>query len=394
MTQAPRKTAPSAAGDGFGANDWLIDELREQYRADPASVEPAWSAFFAAEAPQPAASSTAPASEPAAAVSAPATGRQPTAEPTPEATEHTSPEGPGSGRGVSPDRPRTPQPVAKADSEPTRTPLRGAPARTAANMDASLAMPTATSVREVPMKLVIDQREMINSHLARSTGGKVSFTHLIGWAMVQALKAIPEMNNSYEVVDGKPFQVTPASINLGLAIDSKRPDGTRQLLVPNIKGCEDLDFAGFWSAYERLVARAREGSLGVDDFVGTTASLTNPGGLGTNHSVPRLMAGQGVILGVGSIDYPPEFQGASATRINQLAISKVTTLTSTYDHRVIQGAQSGEFLKRIHELLIGKHDFYDEIFDSLRVPYTPIRWPPTSVTTSWVRSRAVPGCSR
>ena len=374
MTQAPRKTAPSAAGDGFGANDWLIDELREQYRADPASVEPAWSAFFAAEAPQPAASSAAPASEPAAAVSAPATGRQPTAEPTPEATEHTSPEGPGSGRGVSPDRPRTPQPVAKADSEPTRTPLRGAPARTAANMDASLAVPTATSVREVPMKLVIDQREMINSHLARSTGGKVSFTHLIGWAMVQALKAIPEMNNSYEVVDGKPFQVTPASINLGLAIDSKRPDGTRQLLVPNIKGCEDLDFAGFWSAYERLVARAREGSLGVDDFVGTTASLTNPGGLGTNHSVPRLMAGQGVILGVGSIDYPPEFQGASATRINQLAISKVTTLTSTYDHRVIQGAQSGEFLKRIHELLIGKHDFYDEIFDSLRVPYTPIRW--------------------
>jgi len=380
VTQAPRKTAPSATGDEFGANDWLIDELREQYRVDPKSVDPAWAAFFAAEVPAAAEVPQVPAPAPAApppAVppAAPATNRPPTAEPTPESTGNVSPEGPGSGRGVSADRPRSKQQQqVKTATEPIKTPLRGAPARTASNMDASLSVPTATSVREVPMKLVIDQREMINTHLARSTGGKVSFTHLIGWAMVQALKAIPEMNNSYELIDGKPNLVTPPTINLGLAIDSKRPDGTRQLLVPNIKHCEDLDFAGFWAAYERLVARAREGSLGVDDFAGTTASLTNPGGLGTNHSVPRLMAGQGVILGVGSIDYPPEFQGASAARINQLAVSKVTTLTSTYDHRVIQGAQSGEFLKRIHELLIGKHDFYDEIFDSLRVPYTPIRW--------------------
>ena len=381
MTQAPRKTAPSATGDGFGANDWLIEELREQYRADPTSVDPTWAAFFAAEKQDPAAvpASAAPVtavSTPAAApqTASVAASRQPTAEPTPESPGHTSPEGPGSGRGVSADRPRSPQPVTRAATEPVKTPLRGASARTAANMDVSLRMPTATSVREVPMKLVIDQREMINTHLARSTGGKVSFTHLIGWAMIQALKAIPEMNNSYELINGKPNLVTPPTINLGLAIDTRRPDGTRQLLVPNIKHCEDLDFAGFWNAYERLVVRAREGSLGVDDFAGTTASLTNPGGLGTNHSVPRLMTGQGVILGVGSIDYPPEFQGASTERINQLAISKVTTLTSTYDHRVIQGAQSGEFLKRIHELLIGKHDFYDEIFDSLRVPYTPIRW--------------------
>ncbi len=382
MTQAPRKTAPSATGDEFGANDWLIEELREQYRTDPTSVEPAWAAYFAAEKPDapaaaapPAAPTPTPSPVPAApAPAAPAAHIAPAAEPAPESQGHASPEGPGSGRGVSADRPRSPQPVTKTATEPIKTPLRGAPARTAANMDVSLSVPTATSVREVPMKLVIDQREMINTHLARSTGGKVSFTHLIGWAMVQALKAIPEMNNSYELINGKPNLVTPPTINLGLAIDSKRPDGTRQLLVPNIKHCEDLDFAGFWNAYERLVVRAREGSLGVDDFAGTTASLTNPGGLGTNHSVPRLMAGQGVILGVGSIDYPPEFQGASSARINQLAISKVTTLTSTYDHRVIQGAQSGEFLKRIHELLIGKHDFYDEIFDSLRVPYTPIRW--------------------
>ena len=121
-----------------------------------------------------------------------------------------------------------------------------------------------------------------------------------------------------------------------LAIDKKLPDGSRQLLVPNIKNCEDLDFAQFWSAYEALVVKARSNTLTVADFAGTTATLTNPGGIGTNHSVPRLMAGQGMILGVGSIDYPPEFQGASVSRINQLGVSKVTTLTSTYDHRVIK----------------------------------------------------------
>lgn len=246
--------------------------------------------------------------------------------------------------------------------------------RTAKNMDTSLSMPTATSVRSVPMKLVIDQRTVINNFLRRSKGGKVSFTHLIGYAMVQAIKAIPAMNNGYEVVDGKPNLVENPSINLGLAIDIKKPDGTRQLLVPNIKGCEDLNFAQFWAAYETMVDKARKGTLTVDDFAGTTASLTNPGGIGTNHSVPRLMSGQGLIVGVGSIDYPPEFQGASESRINELGVSKVTTLTSTYDHRVIQGAQSGEFLKRMHELLIGMHGFYDEIFEALRVPYPPMRW--------------------
>jgi 2-oxoglutarate dehydrogenase E1 component len=407
----------------FGANDWLIDEMREQFLADPASVDQAWAEYFTTHGtgadgrPDPAASplsvaaapavpsppaatattvatapavATPPASVPTPAnpaptavpapvpASAPASGAplvpsSPTIEPGPS-TSSAAPDSPGSGRGVSPDLPRLQSVPAKAPSEPTRTPLRGAPLRTAHNMDASLAMPTATSVREVPMKLAIDQRQMINAHLARSTGGKVSFTHIIGWAMVQALKAVPEMNNSYDVVEGKPQLVTPASINLGLAIDIKKPDGTRQLLVPNIKNCEDLDFAQFWAAYEALVRKARDNALTVADFAGTTASLTNPGGLGTNHSVPRLMAGQGVILGVGSIDYPPEFQGASASRINQLGVSKVTTLTSTYDHRVIQGAQSGEFLRRLHELLIGKHDFYDGIFDALRVPYTPILW--------------------
>ncbi|MCA0294920.1 MAG: multifunctional oxoglutarate decarboxylase/oxoglutarate dehydrogenase thiamine pyrophosphate-binding subunit/dihydrolipoyllysine-residue succinyltransferase subunit [Actinobacteria bacterium] len=424
MAHTPQDVRNGENPTDFGANDWLIDEMREQFLADPASVDPAWVEYFtshasgngagpdtaspaASETPAPATSATSPAtvppsvvnatvgpdSAPAAAqpapppeppsaapsgASAPATPATSDA-PTPSLQSRhrvsdTTPESPGSGRGVSPDRPRTQPVVEKEQTDPVRTPLRGAPLRTATNMDASLAMPTATSVRDVPMKLATDQRQMINAHLARSTGGKVSFTHLIGWAMVQALKAVPEMNNSYEVVDGKAMLVTPPSINLGLAIDIKKPDGTRQLLVPNIKNCEDLNFAQFWAAYEALVRKARDNALTVADFAGTTASLTNPGGLGTNHSVPRLMAGQGVILGVGSIDYPPEFQGASSARINEIGVSTVTTLTSTYDHRVIQGAQSGEFLRRISELLLGKHDFYDEIFESLRVPYTPIRW--------------------
>ena len=399
----------------FGANDWLIEEMREQYLADPESVDASWVEYFrshqgaSADGTQPAAAPSAAPTAPAPAtqapeVQAPATSaaaetvqvvqvpivdvaepepesrplaEAPVNEPAVEAVQPNAENAPqitGAASGVSANRPKqAPQPTKDA-TEPVRTPLRGAPARTAVNMDASLSMPTATSVRQVPMKLVIDQRQMINAHLARSTGGKVSFTHLIGWAMVKALLAVPEMNNSYELVDGKPNLVTPPSINLGLAIDFKKADGTRQLLVPNIKNCEDLDFAGFWAAYEELVGKARRGELTVADFAGTTATLTNPGGIGTNHSVPRLMAGQGLILGVGSIDYPPEFQGASQARINQLGVSKVTTLTSTYDHRVIQGAQSGEFLKVLHELLIGQHGFYDEIVHSLRVPYTPIRW--------------------
>ena len=409
MAPAPQDVKNGVISANFGANDWLIEEMREQFHADPASVDPAWVAYFQGESKpgpvpgptEPSASdAAAPPVQPPAAVptepAAPAPVQPgPAADGTPAAAalapvaaavvpeaqserppapSGSGPEGPGSGRGVSPDLPRRQPVVTKEVTEPTRTPLRGAPLRTATNMDASLAMPTATSVRDVPMKLAIDQRQIINAHLARSTGGKVSFTHLIGWAMVQALKVVPEMNNSYEVVDGKPNLVTPPTVNLGLAIDMRKPDGTRQLLVPNIKNCEDLNFAQFWAAYEALVRKARDNSLTVADFAGTTASLTNPGGLGTNHSVPRLMAGQGMILGVGSIDYPPEFQGASTARINQLGVSKVTTLTSTYDHRVIQGAQSGEFLRRIHQLLIGEHDFYDEIFDALRVPYTPIRW--------------------
>ena len=248
------------------------------------------------------------------------------------------------------------------------------PARTATNMDESLTVPTATSVRSVPVKLLWDNRTVINNHLARARGGKVSFTHLIGYALVQAVKPMPEMNIGFDVVDGKPNLITPPHINLGLAIDVPKPDGSRQLLVPSIKAAETMDFAEFWTAYEDIVRKARDNKLTVADFQGTSISLTNPGGIGTSHSVPRLMKGQGAIIGVGAMEYPPEWQGASAEAIARNAISKIMTLTSTYDHRVIQGAQSGEFLKILHRLLLGEDGFYDEIFRSLRIPYEPIRW--------------------
>jgi 2-oxoglutarate dehydrogenase E1 component len=241
-------------------------------------------------------------------------------------------------------------------------------------MTASLGVPTATSVRPIPAKLLIDNRIVINNHLGRGRGGKISFTHLIGFAVVKALGVMPEMNDSFAEVDGKPVLVKPAHVNFGLAIDVRKDDGTRQLLVPGIKAAETMDFRQFWTAYEDLIRRARVGKLEVDDFAGVTISLTNPGTIGTVHSVPRLMPGQGCIIGVGAMDYPAEFQGASEETLNRLAISKSVTLTSTYDHRIIQGAQSGEFLRAIHDLLLGGQGFYDDVFRALRVPYEPVRW--------------------
>ncbi len=252
--------------------------------------------------------------------------------------------------------------------------LRGAAARTAQNMAASLSVPTATSVRAVPAKLLIDNRIVINNHLQRGRGGKISFTHLIGYALVQAVKALPEMNASYAEEDGKPVLAMPHHVNLGLAIDLKAKDGSRQLLVPNIKGAEEMDFRQFWTAYEDVIRKARNGKLTVADFQGTTISLTNPGTIGTEHSVPRLMPGQGAIIGVGAMEYPAAYQGASEETMARLAISKTVTLTSTYDHRIIQGAQSGDFLRVVHQLLLGENGFYDDVFESLRIPYEPVRW--------------------
>ncbi|MDI6909646.1 multifunctional oxoglutarate decarboxylase/oxoglutarate dehydrogenase thiamine pyrophosphate-binding subunit/dihydrolipoyllysine-residue succinyltransferase subunit [Nocardioides sp.] len=412
MPQSPGSKSDVPAqfeGADFGTNEWLVEEMFDQFQQDPDSVDATWAEYFRAQGTgagtngtsQPAASATAPAppaaakpaqqaaakpAQQAAAKPAQQAAAQPAQQPAEEAVAKPAPAPVAKPRhtakAAEPAKDTTnpvpkesrPATAAPTDDQPTYTVLRGAPARTAQNMDASLTVPTATSVRSVPVKLLWDNRTVINNHLARARGGKVSFTHLIGYALIKAVRTMPEMNVGFDTVDGKPNLITPAHINLGLAIDVQKSDGTRQLLVPSIKAAETMDFAGFWTAYEEIVRKARDNKLTVADFQGTTISLTNPGGIGTSHSVPRLMKGQGAIIGVGAMEYPPEWQGASEDAIARNAISKVMTLTSTYDHRVIQGAQSGEFLKRVHQLLLGQEGFYDEIFRSLRIPYEPIRW--------------------
>ncbi|MEV5353885.1 multifunctional oxoglutarate decarboxylase/oxoglutarate dehydrogenase thiamine pyrophosphate-binding subunit/dihydrolipoyllysine-residue succinyltransferase subunit [Streptomyces sp. NPDC052693] len=403
----------------FGANEWLVDEIYQQYLQDPNSVDRAWWDFFAdykpgaAGAPAPSgtaatgaagtttaqpaapAQASAPAAEkPAAAqapaqakASAPAQAQAPAPAPAPAeakpAAQAPAPAAAPAKAAPAPAKPAAAKPAAaakkaepagEAPSGPEQVVLRGPAAAVAKNMDASLELPTATSVRAVPVKLLFDNRIVINNHLKRARGGKISFTHLIGYAMVQAIKAMPAMNYSFAKVDGKPTLVKPDHINLGLAIDLVKPNGDRQLVVAAIKKAETLNFFEFWQAYEDIVRRARDGKLTMDDFTGVTVSLTNPGGLGTVHSVPRLMPGQSVIMGVGSMDYPAEFQGTSQDTLNKLGISKVMTLTSTYDHRVIQGAASGEFLRQVANLLLGENGFYDDIFEALRIPYEPVRW--------------------
>ena len=261
-----------------------------------------------------------------------------------------------------------------AEPQDVVSPLRGMSKSLAANMDASLSVPTATSVRTIPAKLMIDNRIVINNHLKRTRGGKISFTHLISWAIVQTLKEFPSQNVYYDEVDGKPSVVSPAHINLSIAIDLPKPDGTRALLVPGVKHAESMGFSDFLVAYEDVVSRARANKLTAADFQDNTISLTNPGGIGTEHSVPRLMRGAGCIVGAGALEYPAEFQGMSQVTLADLGIGKTITLTSTYDHRVIQGAGSGEFLKKVHELLIGDRTFYEKIFADLRIPYDPIHW--------------------
>ncbi|MDQ6651002.1 MAG: multifunctional oxoglutarate decarboxylase/oxoglutarate dehydrogenase thiamine pyrophosphate-binding subunit/dihydrolipoyllysine-residue succinyltransferase subunit [Actinomycetota bacterium] len=411
---------------GFGPNEWLVEEIYQQYLEDPDSVDNAWHEFFddykgkparedeaaegsaegssaqgdgaepatestsvPAKPPEPlgAAADKKTAAKPSSATngSAPSTTDAKKAEAKPtqakpadgESTKAKSTPAESSAAKPAPAEPKTTDDTEgkpEAAEQPVTKPLRGYAAAVAANMATSLQVPTATSVRAVPAKLLVDNRTVINRHLARARGGKVSFTHLIGYAMVCALESRPEMNAAFQEANGKPTLVTPPHVNLGIAIDLPKDDGSRQLVVPSIKGAEAMDFAQFWSAYEDVIRKARNNKLTADDYAGTTISLTNPGTIGTVHSVPRLMAGQGAIIGVGAMEFPAEFAGASAETLSRLAISKTITLTSTYDHRIIQGAQSGDFLRRMHELLLGEDGFYDAVFRALRIPYEPVRW--------------------
>ncbi len=319
--------------------------MYEQFLKDPTSVSASWQDFF-----QDYRSTSAPATgavgSPAAAVASPAPA------------------------------PAAPAEAAPAEAEPVGEPLRGAAARIVTNMESSLSVPTATSFREVPAKLLEVNRKIINGYLGRTRGGKVSFTHIIGYAVVRAIAdTTPVMNSSFlEGPDGKPRIVRHDHIGLGIAVDLEKSDGSRSLLVPCVRDADTLDFAGFHSAYEDLIRKVRSNKLSPDDFAGVTVSLTNPGTIGTVQSVPRLMPGQGLIVGVGSLSYPTEYQGADPAMLADLGMSKILTISSTYDHRIIQGAESGLFLKRVHELLMGEDDFYEQVFRSVGVPYESVEW--------------------
>ena len=362
----------------FGQNEWLVDMMYQQYKEDPKSVDAEWRDYFE--------KNSSPVSTSGNTQAATGNGSQKTTvtptrdttaggkQPKGSASQRQTPQSLGSSAKPTPKRTVPPAPKQPVEApEPGKTTIKGAAKAVVKNMDISLEIPTATSVRDMPAKLMFENRAMVNETLRARGGGKISFTHIIGYALVQAVKAHPDMNNSYEVVDGKPTLVTPEHINLGLAIDMVGKNGQRSLVVAAIKEAENMSFGEFVEKYEDVVHRGREGKLTMDDFTGVTISLTNPGGIGTRHSVPRLTKGQGAIIGVGSMDYPAEFAGASEDRLGEMGIGKLVTITSTYDHRIIQGAESGEFLRTMSRLLIND-EFWDDIFHAMRVPYAPTRW--------------------
>ncbi|CAB4642651.1 unannotated protein [freshwater metagenome] len=340
----------------FGANSWLVEEMYEQFRTDPQSVSEAWREFFSDYRSQnpllatPQAAAVTHDAPPATAASAPTNGTAPTAAPS--------------------------VPAASAPVVVDGEPIRGVGAAIVTNMEKSLSVPTATSFRNVPARLLEVNRKQINDYRSRHGMSKVSFTHIIAYAIVRAIAdAVPNMKNGYATDSaGKPLLVRNPHVNVGLAVDVDKGDGSRNLVVPVLRDADTLDFSGFLVAYDEIIRKVKANKLTIADFQGANVSITNPGTIGTVQSVPRLMPGQGVIVGVGSIDYPAEFQGTDETNLNTLGVSKVVTITSTYDHRIIQGAESGLFLKRVHELLLGDHGFYDSLFRGLEIPYQAVQW--------------------
>src|SRR5579871_1690020 len=325
----PAKTDPE-----LGINSWLQDELFQQYQHDRTAVDESWKHLFEENGAQNG-KSAAPSSAPA--VSKPAGAPEP---------------GPGE------------------DWQP----LRGTAGRIAGNMAASVTVPLATSQRTIAVKVMDENRRIINQHRTLTGKSKVSFTHLIGWAIVKALDEFPGLNHAYAEKQGQPFRIAHSEVNIGIAIDVPGKDGARSLLVPNIKNAGALKFSEYVTAFDDLVARARAAKLTAADFQGTTISLTNPGTVGTMQSSPRLVVGQGAIIAAGAIDYPAEYQGAADETRALLGLSKVMNLSCTYDHRIIQGAESGMFLGKLQSLLDGADGFYEEVFEHLRMPHHPVRW--------------------
>jgi 2-oxoglutarate dehydrogenase E1 component len=345
--------------ESFGANASYVEGLLSRYKSDPNLVDESWRTFFGDLLNR---------------NGQPDVENSGSAQTSPAKTEPT-----GNGSQTAPAKIETapaakPQVSVSVGAGVEVKTITGASKKIVENMEQSLTVPTATSVRSIPVKVLEENRRIINDHMQSRGRGKVSFTHLIAWAIIKAAQVYPQLNNGYGLIDDKPSRLQNASVNLGIAIDVEKKDGSRNLLVPNIKGGNNKNFAEFFAAYNETVKKARDGKLEISDFQGTTISLTNPGTLGTVSSNPRLMSGQSAIIATGAIEYPAEYQAMTAAALSQLGISKVITLTSTYDHRVIQGAESGLFLAKIHEYLIGKNDFYDEIFRDLEINYAPLRW--------------------
>ncbi|MEQ1884917.1 MAG: multifunctional oxoglutarate decarboxylase/oxoglutarate dehydrogenase thiamine pyrophosphate-binding subunit/dihydrolipoyllysine-residue succinyltransferase subunit [Bryobacteraceae bacterium] len=342
-------------------NSWLEDELYQQYRSDRQAVDSSWTHLF--EAPENGgalATEAAPSPEPEnryLPITRPPSITTITIEPSQEPVS----------RGL-------PAPQVPIGPEDQALPLRGPALKIAENMIASLTMPVATSQRVMPVKVMEENRRVINDRRALTGASKISFTHLVAWAIVRSIEKVPALNDAFAQSGADSFRVRRGHVNLGIAVDVAGKDGARSLKVPSVKSTESLNFATFLAAYDDLVVRARGNKLTVSDFEGTTLSLTNPGTVGTVGSIPRLMPGQGAIIATGAIDYPPEYRGVPDELRASLGLSKVMTVTCTYDHRVIQGAESGAFLAQLQSLLEGEQGFYDQIYADLGIPLAPVRW--------------------
>ncbi|MDR9366716.1 MAG: multifunctional oxoglutarate decarboxylase/oxoglutarate dehydrogenase thiamine pyrophosphate-binding subunit/dihydrolipoyllysine-residue succinyltransferase subunit [Balneolaceae bacterium] len=330
----------------FGPNSALVDELYKQYKEDPDSVPGHWKRYFDE-------------------LEGIEIEEGPTQDNGAPAVKEKKKEAPKK------EKPAEEKKEPKIPEGAEVEKIKGVASKIVENMDESVYVPTATSLRVLPVKMMTEDRKIINSHLLKTSNRKASFTHLIAWAVIQALKEFPNINSYYANKNGDHYRIKPGQVNLGIAVDLESKDGSRNLVVPNIKNVDEMNFSEFLDAYSELIEKARSGNLEISDFDNTTISVTNPGTIGTVSSVPRLMKGQGAIIATGAINYPAEFQSMAQDVLNQLGVSKVMTMTCTYDHRVIQGAESGMFLQHVHNLLNGKEDFYEKIFSDLDIPYEP-----------------------
>ena len=352
----------------FGPNAALVEELHDQYLENPDSVPDYWRSYF--DEMENGKSST-----PEKTDAPPSEEKTKSRKQADQPAEEKEAD-PSKAKGVESEAKKDEKADASEQPEEEQRyeykTLKGVAGKIASNMESSLEVPTATSLRVIPVKMLMEDRRVINSYLEKRLQPKATLTHFIAWAIVNALRDFPQLNHHFDVKEKKPVRVAPKHVNLGIAIDLPNKDGSRNLVVPNIKGVEKMNFKEFLDAFHELINKARNNALEIEDYEGTTISITNPGTIGTVSSMPRLMKGQGAIIATGAMNYPAEFQSMSQDLLSHLGISRVMNVTCTYDHRIIQGAESGSFLARIQEYLAGPTDFYESIFKELNIPYEPI----------------------